>query len=269
MSGKRPGSTPATQGGPRQYKQTKLNFFSTAASKSKTPEPTEEEPDQVTVETKDQVTDAAQPTSSTTTPKPTTTITTNPNPTPTLSTPARIRITHHTGDIFAAPRSTLLIHACNTIGSWGGGIALAFHAAYPAAYQIYRAHCLRSTPNQLIGTALLIPPVPSAQGREKERGHYIGCLFTSRRYGKTRDTPEEILEATGPAVRALMGMVARLEREGRGEVAAVRMCRINSGLFAVPWEESQRVVEEEVLLGEGEVPACARGGVVGVEVWER
>ncbi|KAK3902741.1 hypothetical protein C8A05DRAFT_33551 [Staphylotrichum tortipilum] len=269
MSGKRP----APQGGPRQHKQTKLDSFFSAASRPKKPSPAEEEAQPGPVETtKAQASEAINPTqpvspSTNTTPKqtPTTTLTTS---TPRLP-PTTIHITHHTGDIFSAPPATLLIHACNTVGSWGGGIALAFRARYPSAYGIYRAHCLRSTPNQLIGTALLIPPPVSAQGKEKALGHYIGCLFTSRRYGKTRDSVEEILAATGPAVRELMGMVARLEREGKGRVGAVRMCKINSGLFAVPWEESQRVVEEEVVLGEGEVPGCAVGGCVEVEVWDR
>lgn len=59
-----------------------------------------------------------------------------------------------------------------------------------------------------------------------------------------------ILQATGPAMRDLLGQIAR---EG-GEVGEIRMCRINSGLFAVPWEESKRVIEE-LQLNEKEIPS--------------
>jgi ADP-ribose 1''-phosphate phosphatase len=57
-----------------------------------------------------------------------------------------------------------------------------------------------------------------------------------------------------------------VEEEGR--VGEVRMCRINSGLFAVEWGESKRVIEE-MELGEGEVPAGSGDGVVEVVAYER
>jgi ADP-ribose 1''-phosphate phosphatase len=181
------------------------------------------------------------------------------------TTPSRIRITDRTGDLFAAPPQTLLIHACNTIGSWGGGIALAFRNLYPAEFQIYRAHCARSSPNQLLGTALLIPPQKKGAGR----GHWIGCLFTSRRYGRAKDPPGEILRATGPAMRDLMRLVVEEEvRRGVRVIGEVRMCRINAGLFAVPWGRSKWAIEE-MELGEGEVPGCGKDGVVEVVAWER
>jgi ADP-ribose 1''-phosphate phosphatase len=205
----------------------------------------------------------------------------SPTPTPNPLTPAastnkttpaiRIRITDKIGDLFAAPPNTLLIHACNCIGSWGGGIALAFRDRYPAAYAVYRAHCARSTPDALLGTALLIPPQTGKgqQGnKDTGQGHYVGCLFTSRRVGKGRDAPETILRATVPAMAHLMRLVA--EEEGRAgvSIAEVRMCRINSGLFAVPWDQSKKAIEG-MELEEGEVPQCADGGVVDVVAYER
>ncbi|KAJ7598744.1 hypothetical protein C8J56DRAFT_914868 [Mycena floridula] len=50
-------------------------------------------------------------------------------------------ITYIGGDLFEAPVGSILIHACNTAGSWGGGIAVAFLERYPAAFQVYRSHC--------------------------------------------------------------------------------------------------------------------------------
>ncbi|KAL2175271.1 uncharacterized protein P884DRAFT_262422 [Thermothelomyces heterothallicus CBS 202.75] len=198
-----------------------------------------------------------------------TNITLAPDPSPPT---ARIRITDRVGDLFAAPPNSVLIHACNTVGSWGGGIALAFRSRYPDAFKVYRAHCARSIPNRLVGTALLIrPPAATAGGAKggfRGVGHYIGCLFTSRGYGRSRDPPESILGTTGPAMRHLMRLIAEEEERTGAQIGEVRMCRINSGLFAVPWERTRRVVEE-LELAEGEVPGNAEGGVVEVVAWER
>ncbi|KAH9810488.1 ADP-ribose 1''-phosphate phosphatase [Teratosphaeria destructans] len=165
----------------------------------------------------------------------------NPTPSPTPTTP--LKITEHPGDLFAAPPNTLLIHACNTLGAWSAGIASAFKSHYPVAYRTYAAHCKAHTPDQLRGTALLIPP---AGGKER---HWIGCLFTSRKYGRGKDGREQILEATGEGMRDLVVQVGEMEGEAE-EVGEVWMCRVNSGKFGVPWEATRRVLEGvEVAVG--------------------
>ncbi|KAG7285481.1 hypothetical protein NEMBOFW57_010109 [Staphylotrichum longicolle] len=266
MSGKRPADTSGTAGGRRQFKQTKLSFFTPAsASQPKGPKTRAEQPQEAQAATTEkpsprattdsdgqQQPEKAQSRETTTTtttttaktqpppppPSPSTslTLTLPPSPSPlpiphtslpsTATVTAKIHITDRFGDLFAAPPQTLLIHACNALGSWGGGIALAFRARYPAAFAVYRAHCARSSSSggsrspdhRLVGTALLIPPqAQSRDGKERGRGHYVGCLFTSRGYGRARDGPEEILRATGPAMRDLMRLVAEEEeRTGRG-----------------------------------------------------
>ncbi|PMD49594.1 uncharacterized protein K444DRAFT_510750, partial [Hyaloscypha bicolor E] len=134
-----------------------------------------------------------------------------------------------------APDNTVLIHACNTKGSWGAGIAVAFKTFCPHAYEVYHTHCL-STPVQT-GTCLLIPPCESDAGPK----HWIACLFTSAAYGKKKDAPEEILRNTETAVRDLLVQV-QLAR-GRDEmIAGLRMCRINSGRFGVEWERTEAVL---------------------------
>ncbi|KAF8195532.1 hypothetical protein BJ912DRAFT_1056765 [Pholiota molesta] len=107
------------------------------------------------------------------------------------------------GDLFLAPPNSILVHACNTQGSWGAGIALAFK----------------------LGTCLLIPGDV----------HDIACLFTSRAYGKRKDTPEEILAATQGAVQDL------LKQNVQGK--ALHACRFNSGKFAVPWEDTEAILK--------------------------
>ena len=128
-------------------------------------------------------------------------------------------------------------HYSNCVGAWGGGIAKAFAERYRDAYLIQLAHCKRSTPDKLVGTALLIAPRAGAR-----RQHYVGCLFTSRRYGNARDPPERILQATGPAMKDLMWQISAEMARGVA-LSEIRMCRINSGLFAVPWDKSKRALE--------------------------
>jgi ADP-ribose 1''-phosphate phosphatase len=103
-------------------------------------------------------------------------------------------ITLHEGDLFAnAPDCSVLVHACNTQGVWGSGIAAAFKQKYPAAYQIYHDTCVEKG-DELLGTCLLIP------AGERD----IACLFTSKRFGKNTDAKAMILESTRTAVRDLM-----------------------------------------------------------------
>lgn len=100
------------------------------------------------------------------------------------------------GILFQAPRGSILIHACNTVGSWGAGIAKAFKSRYPEAFEVYRDHCKEHHPNDLIGTCLII--------RSEAGDHDIACLFTSRDYGKRVDSQEDILAATRLAIQGLL-----------------------------------------------------------------
>ncbi|KAF1955695.1 hypothetical protein CC80DRAFT_525891 [Byssothecium circinans] len=154
-----------------------------------------------------------------------------------------LTLTYHKGDIFAAPPQTLLIHACNTQGSWGAGIAAAFRTRYPAAYKVYRDYCLKrhdpKTNPIPTGTCLLIPPCETTNGKPK---HWIGCLFTSAKYGKAKDKPDVILSNTAPAMKELLGEAKTVTKDGKG-VGEVRMCMINSARFGVPWERTVEVLE--------------------------
>jgi ADP-ribose 1''-phosphate phosphatase len=103
-------------------------------------------------------------------------------------------ITLYEGDLFAhAPTRSVLVHACNTQGSWGSGIAALFKKKYPAAYQVYHDTCVEKGDN-LLGTCLLIPT--------GERD--IACLFTSKGYGRNVDGKSMILRSTRTAAQDLM-----------------------------------------------------------------
>jgi len=205
------------------------------------------------------------------------------------------------GNIFDAPPHTLLVHACNTQGHWGAGMALSFAERYPAAYLVYKRHC-DAFPSQndkrlgLLGTALLIPPsgsnshkdvssekaavekkdkvkiveeagvVSNAEDRileEKNDGketHFVGCLFTSLSYGKRKDSQKEILKNTELAVRDLINQVnewnskcGSSSKDGDGsmqmeKIERIWSCKINAGLFGVPWNKTLEVLENIVLL---------------------
>jgi len=155
--------------------------------------------------------------------------------------PGVSKLTYVTGDLFAAPPNSILIHACNTVGSWGAGIALAFREKYPKAFEVYKRHCETSTPDGLIGTCLVIrnEGLDSTAGistSSYSQGHDIACLFTSRAYGKKKDAPEDILNATKSALTHLMLQ--------NSDNKALHSCRINSGKFAIPWESTAAIFDE-------------------------
>lgn len=55
-----------------------------------------------------------------------------------------LQLTYHKGDIFAnAPPGTVLVHACNTQGHWGAGIAKAFKDRYPKAFTDHHKFCAK------------------------------------------------------------------------------------------------------------------------------
>ncbi|KAF8537624.1 hypothetical protein BDD12DRAFT_714853, partial [Trichophaea hybrida] len=137
-------------------------------------------------------------------------------------------------DLFSAPPNSILIHACNTLGSWNSGVAAAFKARYSSAHRIYVSHCHSAT-TPLTGTTLLIPPQPA-----DSKQHWIACLFTSTAYGKNVDPPEMILSNTTLAIRDLAAQVESLGCSREWHAA-----KINSVRFRVPWESTVEVIEKE------------------------
>ncbi|KAF4549343.1 Macro domain-containing protein [Elsinoe fawcettii] len=154
-----------------------------------------------------------------------------------------LTITEKTGDLFSAPPNTVLIHACNCRGYWGKGIAAAFKKRYPKADKLSTEHCAKVNKvnkDDLPGTAQLIPP----QEGDADQ-HFVGCLFTSKSYGQTKDQPPAILKNTSTAIVDLLRQVAEWNagNEER-KIEAIWTCKINSGLFNVPWEDTKKVMEE-------------------------
>ncbi|KAF1928072.1 uncharacterized protein M421DRAFT_64030 [Didymella exigua CBS 183.55] len=148
-----------------------------------------------------------------------------------------LQVTHHKGDMFTgAPQGTVLVHACNTQGHWGAGIAKAFKQHYPKAYFDHNKFCTKDhskTSPVATGTAQLLAP------RDGDKQHWIGCLFTSAKYGKRKDKPDQIIANTAQSLSMLLELISQVD----DRVTEIRMCRINSGKFGVPWEKTESVLK--------------------------
>jgi ADP-ribose 1''-phosphate phosphatase len=129
------------------------------------------------------------------------------------------------GDLFTAPKGSIICHACNTYGAWGAGIAKQFANRYPDAYKIYKQFC-DDQEGFALHQCLLIDAGDLT----------IGCLFTSWGYGAYVDKPERVLKATYNSIDCLI-------RQNTGR-KPIHMCKINSGLFGVKWELTQEVLEK-------------------------
>lgn len=64
----------------------------------------------------------------------------------------------------------------------------------------------------------------------------IGCLFTSKGYGRNVGTEQSILENTRLAVEDLI-------KQNTGKLP-LHMCKINSGLFGVDWNKTKGILKE-------------------------
>lgn len=105
-------------------------------------------------------------------------------------------ITEVKGNLFDAPKGALLVHACNTYGAWGAGIASSFARLYPEYYKGYAVQCDKYG-EKLLGTAFVM----------SGKWHKVGCLFTSTGYGRKVLYEEDILKATESSLIDLFSKV--------------------------------------------------------------
>jgi ADP-ribose 1''-phosphate phosphatase len=138
------------------------------------------------------------------------------------------RIIYEQGNVFSAPAGSTFVHACNCVGVWGSGVAKAFKKYFPTAFESYAGYCALAEHNGLIirGTSLTLQ-VPAGN---------VCCLFTSTRYGPWVDHPTTITQATHSAISHLMFNAPRF--------TSFHSPRINAGLFRVPWERTEEVIED-------------------------
>lgn len=134
------------------------------------------------------------------------------------------------GSLFDAPEGSLLVHACNTQGVWGSGIAKAFHSEYPDAYKNYNRFCTLNSGRDIRGEFL------SCGGLFEK--HRVGALMTSAGFGANVDDPDTILLFTALAVDKLLKEMSSTDMYGD----VVYSNKFNSGLFRVPWEQTEWVI---------------------------
>jgi ADP-ribose 1''-phosphate phosphatase len=126
------------------------------------------------------------------------------------------------GDLFqGAPDTALLVHACNSRGIWGRGVATEFKKRFPKAYKDYANWC--SEENRL-GKSLIT-------GR-------VGCLVTSRNYGCYCDPPHLITQNTQKAINDLLSK--------NDHFTEIHSPMINAGLFRVPWTITEKIIKVSI-----------------------
>lgn len=170
------------------------------------------------------------------------------------------------GDLFqltetvAKGEPLLLAHACNCLGYWGNGIALTFKNKYPGSYKLYYSYCKHfQTPYDILGTSLIIPVIG-----KKTEGNFenalIVCLFTSV---MGQESQKEIAKNTKLAMLDLKRKLQNpnlIQFPEAKEVIAkfntsitkdevldkyvVNMPKINNGLFGVPWEFTEKALQD-------------------------
>lgn len=142
-------------------------------------------------------------------------------------------ITYIKGNILEAgdfPR--ILLHSCNCNGSWGGGIAYQLAMLYPDVEENYEESCERYG-SGLLGKCQLIEA-------EKDDDLIIGCLFTAA-FGGSDQNDSDILKYTK---MALENFKSQLQQYPGLNSSKIIMPKINSGIFGVPWEETEKILKE-------------------------
>jgi ADP-ribose 1''-phosphate phosphatase len=140
--------------------------------------------------------------------------------------------------LFDAPKESVIIHACNSQGMWGSGIAKPFSEQYPHSYKDYQRFCARW--NQERGTAVGMADLSMFHESEP---HWVGWIVTSHDYGPRKDSPELIKIHTTLALRELCEKIYRAHPRDSNPSIEVYSNKFNSGLFAVPWEDSELILK--------------------------
>jgi ADP-ribose 1''-phosphate phosphatase len=144
--------------------------------------------------------------------------------------------------MFDAPPGSALIQACNCQGSWGSGVAAAFRANFPVGYKDYSNHCRKHLPtdfrkrSSLVGTSF--SSWDHMKTKEKEPMFLLISLFTSNHFASRVDSPEAIVKATDSALAQLV------QDPNLKTITEIHSPKMNSGLFNVPWEMTQEVIEK-------------------------
>lgn len=123
-------------------------------------------------------------------------------------------------DLFYFAKPTYYCHAVNCYGSWGAGVAREFRNKFPKSYESYQNMCEKG-----------VEPGSVFITNDK-----VICLFTSKGYSDKLSPPDKILENTK---ECLIKLLKKLPTK-----AKVYSNKFNSGLFNVPWPETEAILIE-------------------------
>lgn len=132
--------------------------------------------------------------------------------------------------LFEAPKGSSLVHACNEQGVWGSGIAAEFKKRFPKSFEEYRDFCN----DQKTYEFHKVFPFPTLICKT-ENDYKVGCLMTSSNYGSKVDSEEKILRKTQFALEGLIQI---------DTPALFYSNKFNSGLFKVPWEKTEALIQK-------------------------
>ena len=155
----------------------------------------------------------------------------------------RLKMQYRNGDLLNAPENSVLVHSCNTEGSWGKGIALSLKKRFEYHFKAFKAALPAARAKRdLLGKAILIWPQPPIINQSP----WIGCLFTKSKAGKTPPRLVGLtLERTRTAMQDLMDQLAEIQnrKDSSPPIGDVCMPKINAGYFGIDWERTREVLE--------------------------
>lgn len=146
-------------------------------------------------------------------------------------------VTYKKMSLFDAPKESIIVHACNSQGVWGSGIAKPFRDQYPYSFTEYREFCLGHNAER--GTACGLADLSTFH---KNESHWVGWIVTSYNYGPLKDSVEQIKVNTALALKILCTKIYLAHPKEDNPTIEVYSNKFNSGLFAVPWGDSELIL---------------------------
>ena len=135
---------------------------------------------------------------------------------------------YYRGSIFSAPKGSILAHSCNCEGVWGSGIARTFKLRNPNIFNKYQEYC---KDKDLLGYS---PIFESPLDLD-----IVCCLMVSQGGShSTIDSRYSILKHTDMAIKNLKWILSCEKYKDK----EIHMPMINSGVFRVPWEITEEVL---------------------------
>lgn len=146
-------------------------------------------------------------------------------------------ISYQNISLFDAPQGGIIVHACNSQGVWGSGIAKPFKEKYPYSYISYQRFVEEKVLER--GTAC---GRGSLTNTLFDEDHVVGWIVTSHNYADKKDSPELIKIHTTMALVNLCEDIMQRYPYVDDQIN-VYSNKFNSGLFAVPWEQSELILK--------------------------